>query len=175
MLKMKPIKEDLLQQKHRATLRASVVDAALLQRFLNTFPRNERKNVDVSVDVRYDLNVYLYTQLKDVESFRTDTRLHRILDAFLGDDAWQASSTDYVFSGVPNRDFRFSRTTYVEIPPSPAFTWLTKHGYMNDEKLPCHITCTIAAYAKADSATCVIKKTATERTIVDTRTEIVCL
>lgn len=166
MNKFTQAKQDATANAHRATLRVRLLEAPQVHAMLKLFPRNVRKDVEISCS-DYSNRVTFSLYMRDLDSLKAKPLL-RVLDAFVSDPAWDAASNDYTYD-KPNRDFRFTKKLSIPMPATPAARWLEKHCYFwHEDKttLPVEISIYISAYVKMDSDSCRIEVVERKETVV---------
>lgn len=176
MKKFTQAKQDAIANAHRAALRVRILDAPTVQAVLQLFPRNLRKEVEVSCsDYSNRVNFSLY--MRNLDSLK-DKQLMRVLEAFATDPGWDAGSSDYTYNDTPNRDFRFTKKLSIPMPATPAARWLEKHFmFWHEDKttLPVEISIYISAYVKMDSDSCRIEVVdRVEKVVIEEVKRIVC-
>lgn len=175
MNKFTQAKQDAIANAHRAALKVRLLDAPAVQAMLKLFPRNLRKDVEISCS-DYSNTVSFNLYLRDLDSLK-DKRLMRALDAFVSDPDWITSSTDYTYD-TPNRDYRFNKKLSIPMPANEHSRWLEKNAYFwHEDKtvLPVEIHIYISAYVKQDSDSCRIEVVERiEKVVVEEVKRIVC-
>ena len=93
MNKFTQAKQDALANAHRAALKVRLLDAPAVQAMLKLFPRNLRKDVEISCS-EYSNAVTFALYLRDLDSLKAKPLL-RVLETFATDPSWNSSSNDY--------------------------------------------------------------------------------
>lgn len=160
---------------HHAALKPQVVRSPQLRDVLRMLPPELRTSENTYISINsYGAKheVYIYVYLRDLSSFKDDPRLTRVLERFAGDE-WTADTTDWTGNTLPNRDYRFTRTTpWVTDMRSPHARWLAEYGDLPTSLM---VSVTLAAYVRSDSPTCRIVTTGIKEEIVRREIrEIVC-
>lgn len=169
-------KQVALASAHRAALKVRVLEAPQVQAILQLFPRNLRKDVEISCS-EYSNAVTFALYMRDLDSLK-DKKLMRVLEAFVSDPEWNSSSNDYTHSDTPNRDYRFDKKISIPMPANEHSRWLEKHFmFWHDDKttLPVEIRIYISAYVKQDSNSCRIEVVERkEKVVIEEVKRIVC-
>lgn len=160
---------------HHAALKPQVTRSPEVRAVLRMLPPELRTADTTYVSVNSfgaKHEVYIYVYLRDLDNFKDDPRLTRVLERFAGEE-WTADTTDWTGNTLPNRDYRFTRTTpWVTSMRSTHARWLAEH-----DSLPTslYVSVTLAAYVRSDSPTCRIVTTGIKEEIVRREIkEIVC-
>lgn len=168
------VKNNAMIAFHQAGLRTKFPDMRQVRDVIKLFPADVRDNVHVYVSSYGDVVEYSLV-LGELSGLKDDPRLLGVLEAFSGSD-WEASSQDYTYSGTPNRDFRFSKKVYLQIPESNRHArWLIERDILNSFDIPVKLNVSICAYVRADSPTCrVVVKGFKEEVVRTEIREVVC-
>lgn len=145
----------LLTQAKQIKARAAILRRPEVKSTWQMFPLSLRKNVDVRASDWTD-SVYLSVMLTGLDSLKDDRRLLSVLEPFAGDNAWQASTSDYAGGEVPNRDFTFHKL------------------FGTADTLRFSIYVTVCAYVKTDSPSCRIETRVREETVRKEERVLVC-
>lgn len=168
---------DTLAAMHHAALKPQVARSPEVRAVLRMLPPALRTSDTTYVSINsYGAKheVYIYAHLRNLDNFKDDPRLARVLERFTdAPEVWEANTTDWTGNTLPNRDYRFTRTTpWVTDMRSPHARWLAEHG---DLPTSLYISVTLAAYVRSDSPTCRIVTTGIKEEIVRREIkEIVC-
>lgn len=168
------VKNSALVAFHQAGLRTKFADMRPVRDVLKYFPADVRDSVSIYVSSYGDVVEYSIV-LGELSGLKDDPRLLSVLEAFSGSE-WEASSHDYTYSNTPNRDFRFTKTVYLEIPESNRHAqWLLNKGVINGFDIPVRLNVSVCAYVRADSPTCrVVVKGFKEEVVRTEIREVVC-
>lgn len=168
------VKRNSLVNFHQAGLRTKFADMRPVRDVLKVFPTDVRDKISIHVSSYGDVVEYSLV-LGELDGLKDDPKLLGVLEAFSGSD-WEASSHDYTYSNTPNRDFRFSKKVYLEIPETNRHAqWLVQNGYLSGFDVPVNLNVTVCAYVRADSPTCRVVVTGFKEEVVRTEIrEVVC-
>lgn len=158
----------------RMALRGGIVKTMEFKEVMTLIPPALRKLVNVSIST-YSNEVYVGLTLRDLNSFKTDKRLLKVLEAFSGSE-WTAATSDWG-SDAPNRDFRFTKKVAWNVRSAYLEKLAAKHGGQDNNGNPdtFDITFNVYAYVRSDSPTCRIVIKGVKEEIVRTNiTEIIC-
>ncbi len=147
-------------------IRPTLLKQPVVARTFNMLTPALREKADVSL--AYSGNsVIIYSSMFGLPSFK-DGKLLNILEKFAD---WEAHTADYT-SGMPNRDFTFTRKfTWDHDTRSIAYKKLVKEGAV---PATFEICVKLSTYVKQDSATCRIITKTHEEVITKEERIIVC-